>query len=62
MHIVFFIWTTIVWGNCNTPLGETYIKLQKRAAKLILEPDTYTPSNVLFAELKWMTVSEKGMY
>ena len=51
-----------VWGNANTELMTSIIKFQKRAARSILDKPIETPSEELFAELKWMTFPERVMY
>ena len=38
---------------------ESVIKFQKRAARLILDKDSETPSKELFSELKWQTFPER---
>ena len=42
----------VIWGNCTHNLEEKLVKLQESAARVILECDFYTPSCVMFAELK----------
>ena len=51
-----------VWGNANTELMTSIIKFQKRAVRSILDKPIETPSEELFAELKWMTFPERVMY
>ena len=43
-----------IWGNCSKKNINIIVKLQKRAARLILDADFYTPSANLFKELKWI--------
>ena len=38
------------------------MKLQKRAAKVIIDCDFTTPSSLMFAELKWKTFPERVIY
>ena len=47
-----------VWGNCSRSDIDTLIKLQKQAARLILETDRYAPSAPLFSELRWQTFDQ----
>ena len=49
----------IIWGNCDTCLEDKLLKLQKRAARLILDKDIRTPSVELFSELKWQTFPDR---
>ena len=43
----------IIWGNCSSTLENKHVKFQKRAARVILDCDFYTPSLELFKELNW---------
>ena len=47
-----------VWGNCSKSDIDTLIKLQKQAARLILEADRYAPSAPLFSKLQWQTFDQ----
>ena len=38
------------------------LKFQKRAARVILDCDCYTPSSELFKELNWQTFPERVTY
>ncbi len=51
-----------IWGNCNDELLNQVIKFQKRAARLILDSDIYTPSVSLFTELGWMRFDDRLEY
>ena len=51
-----------IWGNANTELMSAVIKFQKRAARLILDKPIDTPSEQLFAELKWMEFPVRVTY
>ena len=48
----------IIWGNCSSILEDKRVKFQKRAARVILDCDLYTPSS----ELNWQTFSERVTY
>ena len=37
----------IIWGNCSSTLEDKLVKFQKRAARVILDCDFYTPSSEL---------------
>ena len=47
-----------VWGNCSKSDIDTLIKLQKQAARLILETGRYAPSAPLFSQLRWQTFDQ----
>ena len=44
-----------IWGQCNKTDIYSIIKLQKQAARLILDADKYSPSSPLFDQLEWET-------
>ena len=50
-----FDYCCVIWGNCSQRL----VKLQKRAARLILNKDYNTRSHVLFSELGWMPLNDR---
>ena len=52
----------IIWGNCSSTLGDKLVKFQKRAARVIVDCDFYTPSSELFKELNWQTFPERVAY
>ena len=45
----------VVWGNTTYAILTRLVKLQKRAARMILKADFMTPSEQLFKELNWVT-------
>ena len=47
-----------VWDNCSKSEIDTLIKLQKQAARLILETDRYAPSAPLFSKHQWQTFDQ----
>ena len=47
-----------IWGNCSKENINIIVKLQKRAARLILDADFFTPSANLVKELKWIPFSD----
>lgn len=57
-----FDYCSIIWGNCSKHLLSDIIKLQKKAARLILDKDMTTPSTELFSQLQWMPVEERICY
>ena len=52
----------IIWGNCSSTLEDKLVKFQKRAARVILDCDFYTPSSELFKELNWQSFPERVTY
>ena len=55
-----FCW--IIWGNCSFTLEAKLVKIQNRAARVILDCDFYTPSLELFKEFNWQTFPERVTY
>ena len=55
-----FCW--IIWRSCSSTLEDKLVKFQKRAARVILDCDFYTPSSELFKELNWQTFPERVTY
>lgn len=51
-----------IWGNCSNELLDRIIKLQKRAARLILNKDLSSPSAELFNQLGWLRFDERVRY
>ena len=49
----------IIWGNCSSTLEDKLVKIQKRAVRVILDCDFYTPSSELFKELNWQTFPKR---
>ena len=52
----------LVWGSCRKEDLSRILKLQKRAARLILDTDPFAPSAPLFKQLTWMTVEQRIIY
>ena len=50
----------VIWGNCTSVMGDKLVKLQKRAARAVLDVDITVPSETMFTRLKWMTFPERG--
>ena len=51
-----------IWGNCSKENINIIVKLQKKAARIILDADFFTPSANLFKELKWIPFSDIVKY
>ena len=49
-----------VWGNCSDMTK--LLKLQKQAARIILDCNIMTPSNEMFNKLKWLPIQEWVRY
>ena len=47
-----------VWGICSKENQTKIIKIQKKAARLILEAPPLTPSKLMFQQLKWLPFDE----
>ena len=52
----------LIWGRCSKSNILRLVKLQKRAARIILKEDIYTPSQLLFKELNWLTFPKRVQY
>ena len=51
-----------VWGGDADKHMNRILKLQKRAARIILNADYDTPSVNMFKKLNWMTVSQRFFF
>ena len=60
--LLIFDYGCIVWGRCTTTNKNRLVKLQKRAAKIILQADFCTPSLSMFSELKWLSFPKRVQY
>ena len=52
-----FLYCSSAWGNCSNSLLLRLLKLQKLAARIILDADFSYSSTQLFAKLKWLPIS-----
>ena len=52
----------VVWGNTTNANLTRLVKLQKRAAGMILKADFMTPSEQLFKELNWLPFPKRVQY
>ena len=52
----------VIWGNCTHYMEEKLVRLQKSAARVILDCDFDTPSSTMFSDLKWMSFPERVIY
>ncbi len=54
-----FDYCCTIWGNCNDDGIQRITKLQKRAARIILDALFLTPSQELFRDLNWITFKDR---
>ena len=50
----------VVWGNTANANLTRLVKLQKRAARMIMKADFMTPSEQLFKELNWLSFPKRA--
>ena len=53
---------SITWSGTTSANIERLLKLQKRAARIILQTDYSTPSAEMFAELGWQPINKRLAY
>jgi len=51
-----------IWGKTNKRYINKILIIQKRAAKLILNKPTRTPTDGLFKQLRWLTFTDRCKY
>ena len=51
-----------IWGNAPKTCMDKLLILQKRAARIVMNVDRYSPSAVLFKSLTWQTVYQRVKY
>ena len=47
-----FVFCCVIWGNCTSVIEDKLVKLQKRAARAILDVDFTLPSETMYTQLK----------
>ena len=52
---------SVIWGSTSTSNLERLLKLQKRAARIILKAGFRTPSAAMFSELGWPSIESRLM-
>ena len=52
----------LIWGRCTKANTLRILKLQKRAARIILSADITTQSQNMFSELNWLTFLKRVQY
>ena len=51
---------SMIWDNCSSDCVQKILKLQKRAARIILDADRITPSIILFNTLNWLPFTRQS--
>ena len=57
-----FDYGCMIWGQSSTYNINRVLKLQKRAARIILQADFMTPSKEMFRQLGWLTFTNRVEY
>ena len=57
-----FDYGCVIWGNTTHAHVTRLVKLQKRAARIILKADFLTPSEQLLKKLNWLTLPKRVQY
>ena len=57
-----FDYACLIWGRCTLSNIHRLIRLQKRAACIVLKVDFSTPSQIMYNELKWLTFPKRVQY
>lgn len=57
-----FDFCCIIWGNTTIGNQARLVKLQKRAARIILKVDILTPSEEMFKRLGWLSFPKRVQY
>ena len=52
----------LIWGRCSKTNSLRILKLQKRAARIILKADITTPSQSMFNDLNWLIFPKRVQY
>ena len=55
------LYGSVIRDSCNVDHLQSILKLQKRAARIILEVERLTPSVVLFNYLNWLPFTEQSL-
>ena len=55
------LYGSMIWDSCNVEHLQSILKLQKRAACIILDAERFTPSVVLFNNLNWLSFTEQSL-
>ena len=55
------LYGSMIWDSYNVKHLQSILKLQKRAACIILDAERFTPSVVLFNNLNWLSFTEQSL-
>ena len=55
------LYWSMIWDSCNVEHLQSILKLQKRAARIILDAERLTPSVVLFNNLNWLPFTKQSL-
>ena len=55
------LYGSMIWDSCNVKHLQNILKLQKRAACIILNAERFTPSVVLFNNVNWLPFTEQSL-
>ena len=55
------LYGSMIWDSSNVEHLQSILKLQKRAARIILDPERLTPSVVLFNNLNWFPFTKQSL-
>ena len=62
MFLTLFTTCCTLWGSCSRNNVETLVKLQKRAALVILDAKLMTPSADMTKQLNWLPFDKREQY
>ena len=54
------LYGSMIWDSCNVEHLHSILELQKRAARIILDAERFTPSVVLFNNLNWLPFTKQS--
>ena len=57
-----FDYGCLIWSRCSVTNTNKMLKLQKRAARIILKADIMTPSETMFNKLQWLSFTKRIQY
>lgn len=57
-----FDYGCMIWGRCKQANINRLLKLQKRAARIVLQADFLTPSKAMFNSLNWLSFPQRIQY
>ena len=57
-----FDYGCLIWSRCSVTNTNRMLKLQKRAARIILKADIMIPSETMFNKLQWLSFTKRIQY